>query len=85
MLRVAVHDAGVGLNDGVPEGLEPGDFSRVEPPLGAPRCGFSSDDLDSGEVAGEPVEEHLANVDRVLIRAGRVVVVVLSQGLQPPL
>ena len=66
---VAVHDAGVSLHAGLPEGLKPGNDLRVQPPLGAPRSRFGADDLDGGEVTGEPVEEHLAYVDRGLFRS----------------
>lgn len=63
------HGAGVTVpNAGtarMPGCFKPGAFFRVEPSFGAPRCGLGADDLDGGEVAGQPVKKDSENVDRV--------------------
>ena len=53
---VTVHDTGVGLHAGLPEGLGPGDDFGVEPPLVAPRrtAGWWPCAGDSNDIIAHP-------------------------------
>ena len=60
---VAVHDAGVGLHAGLPEGFESGDDFGMEPPLVAPRrtAGLWPCAGDSNDIIAHP------NIDLVVV------------------